>query len=381
MSVVKKFPTLYKHTAKEGTQVWNISVEDIKGVPHIVIEHGLKGGKQQLSKEPILKGKNTGKKNETSPQQQALNEAQSRWEIKLSRKGYGQTVEESAAVRWASPMLALPYEKQYKKVDWSTAFSQPKLDGFRMMARLKNGKVEITSRENQPLDALSHLRKVIEGVKFHVSGTDASEVVFDGEAYCHGMSLNEISSACKKKSDLSKKIQFHVYDAMLGTADFHTRSEFAREFVEAAGSDLLVPVETVKVRSESDLMVCQKEFVEQGYEGAMLRHGNVGYQAGKRTPHLLKVKTFEDAEFVVVDYKMGRGKYDGVPIFTCETEDGNPFDVTAPGTMEEKKAMGKRAKEYVGKKLTVKYQYMTKTDEPVPFLPVAKAFRDKKPGK
>lgn len=378
MSVVKEFPRLFKHTAKEGTQVWDIRVEDIKGVPHIVISHGLLDGKQQLSKEPILKGKNTGKKNETSPQQQAINEAQSRWEIKLSRKGYGRTVEDSAAVRWASPMLALPYEKQNKKVDWATSFAQPKLDGFRMMARLKNGKVEITSRENQPLDALVHLRKEIESVKFHVSGIDASEVVFDGEAYCHGMSLNEISSACKKKSDLSKKIQFHVYDAMLGTADFQTRNLFVKDFLDAASSERLVSVETVKVRSESDLMVCQKDFMEQGYEGAMLRHGNVGYQAGKRSAHLLKVKTFQDDEFEVVDFKMGRGKYDGVPIFTCQTEDGDPFDVTAPGTMDEKKAMGKKAKEYVGKKLTVKYQYMTKTSEPVPFLPVALRFREKK---
>ncbi len=377
-SVVKKFPTLYKHTAKDGTQVWDISVETDKGVAYLVVSHGLVAGKKQVEREPITKGKNVGKKNETTPLEQALAEAESRWAIKLSRKGYGQTVEESAAVRWASPMLALPYTKQYKKVDWQTAFAQPKLDGFRMMARLKKGKVEITSRENQPLSALDHLKKILSSVEIRRFSDENGDVVFDGEAYCHGMSLNDISSACKKKSDLTKRIKFHVYDCVLGTHEFEGRNLFVRDFLEAAGSDSLVRVETVKVRSEGDLMLCQQQFVEQGFEGAMLRHGNVGYQAGRRSPHLLKVKTFEDAEFEVVDYKMGRGKYAGVPIFVCQTADGNMFDVTAPGTMEEKAALGATAKACVGKKLTVKYQYFTKTDEPVPFLPVAVRFREKK---
>jgi len=375
---VKEFPTLYKSTTKGGTQVWDIWVERDGQTGVIVVSHGLIDGKKQVEREVISKGKNVGKKNASTPLAQAVAEAQSKWEIKLSRKGYGATVEESAAVRWASPMLALPYEKQYKKVDWSTAFSQPKLDGFRMMARLdKTGKVQITSRENQPLTALSHLREIIQSVKYHVAGKNITEVVFDGEAYCHGMSLNEISSACKKKSEITDKIQFHVYDAMMGTMAFEERSLFASEFAEASGSDLLVPVETVKVRSEADLMRCQQEFMDQGYEGAMLRHGNVGYQAGKRSAHLLKVKTFVDAEFEVVDFKMGRGKYAGVPIFTCQTKMGDHFDVTAPGDMEEKKEFGKNAAAYVGKQLTVKYIYFTKTEEPVPFLPVAKCFREK----
>ena len=374
---VRTFPTLYKSTAKGGTQVWDIWVEKDGLAGVICVSHGREDGKKQVEREVISKGKNPGKKNETTPLAQAISEAESRWEIKLSRKGYGETVEDSAAVRWASPMLALPYEKQYSKIDWGSAFTQPKLDGFRMMARLdKDGKVSITSRENQPLSALAHLKEVIEAVKFHVAGGKIADVVFDGEAYCHGMALNEIASACKKKSDLSKKIQFHVYDAVMGSADFETRSTFASDFVEAAGTDLLVPVETVKVRNEQELMHCQAQFMEQGYEGAMLRHGNVGYQGGKRSPHLLKVKTFEDAEFEVVDFKMGRGKYAGVPIFVCQTADGNHFDVTAPGNMEEKKALGKSAAEHIGRLLTVKYQYFSKTDEPVPFLPVAKCFRD-----
>jgi ATP-dependent DNA ligase len=108
----------------------------------------------------------------------------------------------------------------------------------------------------------------------------------------------------------------------------------------------------------------------------MLRHGRAGYEAGKRSANLLKVKTFADAEFKVVDYKLGRGKLAGAAIFNCQTEAGHHFDVLAPGTVEKKKAYGEAGGKYVGRMLTVKYMDYTKTAEPVPFHPVAIRFRE-----
>lgn len=372
------FQTLYKKTSGGGTQVWDIRVEKGRGGAGVMITtYGLQDGKKQTTREEITEGKNLGKKNATTAFEQACAEAQARWNKQKDRKGYGLTVDESAEVRGASPMLAHVYEKHSRKVDWDSAFAQPKLDGFRCLARISpGGKVTLTSRENQPLAALSDLRDAIASVSMRVLGSDADELVLDGELYCHGMSLNEVSSACKRKSEKTTKIQYHVYDAMLGTADFETRNLLARDFVASAGSGLLVPVETIKVRSEGDLMTCQSRFLDAGFEGAMLRYGRAGYQAGKRSDRLLKVKTFQDDEFVVIDYKMGRGRYADVPVFVCRTPAGNPFDVTAPGTMEEKAALGAKAASCVGKMLTVKFQYMTKTGEPVPFLPVAVGFRE-----
>jgi hypothetical protein len=275
---VRKFETLYKHTANEGTQEWEIRVEAGRGGAGVMITtYGLKGGKKQESREVISVGKNVGKKNETSPYEQACAEALARWYKQKDRKGYGLTVEESADIRSVSPMLAHTYDKHAKKVDWGTAFAQPKLDGFRCLAHIgQDKKVKLLSRENQPLLALSDLRGTIaelaKGMK--LLGEQDQTVILDGELYCHGMSLNQISSACKKKSDLTKKIQYHVYDCVMGEADFKTRSLFVGDFVQAAGSDLLVPVETVKVRSEADLMHSQKHFMDEGFEGDSSSYGS-----------------------------------------------------------------------------------------------------------
>lgn len=360
--------------------MWHIRAEKTKaGTGIIRTEFGLKEGKRQVLTEEIKTGKNLGKRNATSAVVQAASEAEARWNKQKSRKGYGLTVDASAAVRAVSPMLAKVYKDEKHKVNWETAYAQPKLDGFRCLAHWSQASraVKLLSRENQPLSALTHLRDVLAEVEFAMLADERFDtVIFDGELYCHGLPLNKISSACKRKSDLTAKIEYHVYDVVVPDWQFGDRSIFVRDFVQAAGSPFLKGVQTVKVRSEGELLHCQREFMEQGYEGAMLRHGVAPYEAGKRSSHLLKVKVFEDDEFLVVDYKPSRGKYEGVPVFVCQTQEGNHFDVLAPGDMEEKRAYGANAQRYVGKFLTVRYQYMTKTDEPVPFLPVAKCFAE-----
>ena len=381
----KEFPILYKAGTKGETLIWQIWVEPGKladGKPSdtgvIVVVHGRVDGKKQEEREEIKQGKNYGKANATTPYQQALNEAQSKWEIKLKRKGYGLTKEQSAATRAVSAMLAEKYKDHAKKVEWGSAFTQPKLDGYRCLSRIgKGGKMTALSRENQPINVPHITEALDEAVHRLMSKANVGDVTLDGELYLMGMPLNTISSACKRKSDLTDKLQYHIYDVFMpGDRAFKARSEFVRDLLAEADSEALVSVKTVKVKNEGELMFCQGEFIAEGYEGAMLRHSSAPYQPGKRSTTLLKVKTFQDGEFVVVDHKLARGKYEGAAIFVCETPDGNSFDVLAPGTVPEKKAMGANAASYIGKKLTVKYAYMTQTDESVPFQPIGMRFRE-----
>ena len=88
------------------------------------------------------------------------------------------------------------------------------------------------------------------------------------------------------------------------------------------------------------------------------------------------MKSFVDAEFTIVGAREGKGPYAGMAVFECVTDAGHKFDVTAPGSHEEKRAAWDNHAEHIGEQLTVKYQKFTDTDEPVPFLPVAKGFKD-----
>jgi len=363
----KEFVTLFKKTANGGVLEWDIWVDGTESCALIHTRFGLRDGKKQHLTDTVTEGKNLGKKNATTAYGQACAEAEATWTKQLERKGYGRDVAASAAVRETSPMLALDIADKEGDIDWANAFAQPKLDGFRCLATRVGNTVSMVSRGHKPIVTMKHIAAELKPML-------KEGVTLDGELYCHGMEFQKISSAIKRLSDLSRQISYHIYDAVMPVS-YDERYNFIDELFNVPRKTLVL-VETVVVGDRDDLNKCQQRFVGQGYEGAMLRHGNAGYEPGKRSKTLLKVKTMVDAEFTVVDVKEGRGTHAGMAILVCETDEGHPFEVTAPGTHEEKRKAWANRPKVVGRRLTVKYFDMTTSAERVPRFPVALRFRD-----
>ena len=91
MSSILSLPTLYNTTiGTTRSKQWSISVLDNGNNTFTIhTEHGTNGGKQVLHDTLITEGKNKGKKNETTPQQQAILEAERDWAKKV-KQGYGE---------------------------------------------------------------------------------------------------------------------------------------------------------------------------------------------------------------------------------------------------------------------------------------------------
>ena len=68
-----KFPTLYGKDSKGNLRVWTIKIEGNA----VTVEHGREDGKL-TSKTYYTKGKNLGRSNETTPEEQAELEAQAK---------------------------------------------------------------------------------------------------------------------------------------------------------------------------------------------------------------------------------------------------------------------------------------------------------------
>ncbi len=367
MKLLKKFPTLFKPTANEGVQVWECSVFGDGDVGVIITHHGKQGGKMTENSDVIKAGKNVGRKNETTPQQQALLEAESEWTMKIGRKGYAEKLEDSN--RFDSPMLAQKFKDLRDKIDYNGSFGQRKLNGYRCLAeKLRGGQVTLTSREHGPFD-LPHIASELAVVM------QAGDV-FDGEVFLHGFSLQRISSLIKRPRAESETLELNLYDAGLEDVPYGGRAAFLKERLGGERRGPLVQLESVPMANEKQLMAFQADCIAEGYEGAMLRWGKKGYEYGKRSQSLVKVKTFLDKEFEVIGCKEGRGSHAGMAIFRCQTDAGHPFDVTAPGTHPEKRHYWLAHSFYLGCQLTVKYQEMTQTEKPVPFHPHAVGFRE-----
>lgn len=90
-------------------KVWSIWTNN----NFLYIMHGQEGGKMQTKAERI-EGKNIGRSNETSPEQQAELEAESRYKKQLD-KGYRPTKEELTELPLL-PMLAADYLKQGHRI-------------------------------------------------------------------------------------------------------------------------------------------------------------------------------------------------------------------------------------------------------------------------
>lgn len=368
--VVYRGDTLLKQTADEGVQEWDVRVEAREnGTADIVIHHGRQGGVKQVIRDNIAVGKNPGKKNATTPLQQAVKEAEARYKAQTQRHHYATNVADSAASRALAPMLAESFGDYVNIVDWQQAFVQPKLDGHRCLARNEGGEIRLYSRKGTLIETMGHIQEVLRNV------LQPGETL-DGELFVHGdITFQQIASAIRNSKKAGAvdptRIQYHVYDAML-PGPFGSRYSSACERLRRLPRDIIVPVKTLKVATPDEVMSLQAEFVADGYEGAMLRHGLQAYQAGKRSRDLLKVKTFQDAEFGIASVTEGRGTHAGMAIFTCVVPTTNAtFDVLAPGTHAQKRELYDQRDQLLGRKLTVKFQEWTTTTPPVPRFPVA----------
>lgn len=132
-------PTLYARTSNGSTQQWSIEVVENTFRTH----EGLKDGKITISLPTVCEAKNVGRANETTPEDQALSEAKSKWQKKLD-SGYYEDISKIDIEKFSEPMLAKKYDDEFD-ASMFPVYSQPKLDGCvsgETLIKLENGEVK-----------------------------------------------------------------------------------------------------------------------------------------------------------------------------------------------------------------------------------------------
>jgi ATP-dependent DNA ligase len=133
-------------------------------------------------------------------------------------------------------------------------------------------------------------------------------------------------------------------------------------------------VETYLVQSEAEMLNKYNEYIENGYEGLMIRT-LVGDYENKRSKTLLKYKTFEDDEFEILEVFEGSGKLTGmVGQMLFKIKSGTMFFSTVNGTQEYLTELWSQKADLIGKKATVKYFELTV--DGIPRFPKVVGIRD-----
>ncbi len=371
-------PTLYKKTSTGATQMWQIGVDG----NNIIVNFGQVDGKIQRTEEIIKDGKNAGRSNATTPEQQALAEATAKWEGKI-KKGYVEDVSRAEAGEkdidgGYDCMLAHKFADHGHKIKYP-AYTQPKLNGHRCLATIDNGVAKLWSRTRKPITSCPHIIEELQKI------FSAGYHEIDGELYNHAYKDNfeELASLIRQETPAANctEVQYHVYDKP-------SKDGFAKRYETLYGNihgyelvngmcDYIIKTNTISVKDDDAMMAAFESFLKQGYEGGMARNAEGAYQ-GKRSYDLQKIKEFQDAEFKIVGIEEGRGSYAGCGIFICHSPTApagdDTFSVKMRGPKERLQEFLSNPSLWQGKELVVKYQYISKYG--IPIFPVGERFKE-----
>jgi len=160
--------------------------------------------------------------------------------------------------------------------------------------------------------------------------------------------------------DAWRRIRFAAFDAPMALGGFEDRQSALREAIRNGGPAFVLP--QVRCESQGHMLEHLAGVEAEGGEGLMLREPGSRYER-KRSGTLLKVKTFHDAEAVVVGYDGGTGRNAGrVGALVACLQDGTEFRVSSGMTDALR-----RDPPAVGTVFTFKYQHLT--DAGVPRFP------------
>jgi ATP-dependent DNA ligase len=387
------------------------------------------GGKAVVTGRAVSEGKNLGRANATTPLQQALAEAAAKWKRRVE-EGYAPSVggaPQAAAPAQAQvqapaptaakrggrarplptaaaadgdgaaapdavihapgqpllPMLAHDYRKRAHDARFP-CYAQKKLDGVRCLVvpdpAAPSG-IALLSRRGKPFPHLEHLRAPLAALL--AAGVPVPRL--DGELYSDTLSFQDVVGTVRRTSqkagdaERGRAIHLCVYDAVVdgGFAErLATLTAFFGAHGAAFGSSIRL-LATDECPDAAAVRPLHDAYVAAGYEGIMLRNRAGAYHVGARSANLLKFKVFLDEEYPVVGFLQGEGVEAGLVIWTCvATTPGGErtFNVRPRGSHEERRALFAHASEYVGRKLTVRFQELT--EDGLPRFPVGVAFRD-----
>jgi DNA ligase-1 len=190
---------------------------------------------------------------------------------------------------------------------------------------------------------------------------DLPEAPLDGELWIDRKKFQRTVSIVRRqdKSDLWKEVRFLVFDAPAATGNFEERLAFLKDALARKKLPYARPHEHARCENVAHLRAELTRVESLGGEGLMLRQPGSKYVAG-RSSTLLKVKSFRDAEALVIGHQAGAGRHQGrLGALLVRLPDGTEFAV---GTGFSDRERG--TPPAIGATVTFRYQELSEAGVP-----------------
>jgi DNA ligase-1 len=281
------------------------------------------------------------------------------------------------------PMLAASETPDLNSIVYP-CLASPKLDGIRCV--MIDG---VPLSRSLKLIPNKHVRETMS--RLPIESLDG-ELMVDGD-------FNSVQSAIMQQSG-KPNFYFNVFDHVSLAMGFYERHKHAANVVKLVNSPILRMVPHVIMNDAKALREYWDTCIEQGYEGAMVRSITGPYKFGRSTlkqGYLIKLKKWHDADGVIRQIKEGQTNLNEAFIGELgqtkrSSDSANKEPNGLMGSMEvwcdelnttvevgtgfdqqQRMLIFRNKDKYIGKKITFKYQELTKYGHPR--FPVFKGFR------
>lgn len=353
-----QFPTLYKRTSTGSIQQWTIRVI---GNTYIT-ESGKVGGKITQSLPTVCVGKNDGKTNATTDEEQAAVEAQAKYDKQLKSK-YKTDINQVDNITFISPTLASPLKKRTKPLVFPAAI-QVKYNGVCCIIDKVFGS---RTRTGEIFYNIRHINAELKS--FFDENPD---VVLHGELYNYDLRENlnqliELVAVTRKDKDITvplmldseQVVRYYVYDGYVKGKEsepYHKRIKMLHELIVAHKLKYVIPAPTTIVEDEEAVADFFERSVADKQEGAILRMLNMPY-VHKRTTDILKYKVSETAEFLCTGFLEGTGNWAGIAKKAVMLlPNGKTFNCNMKGTQAFLREVWNNPQKYVHKYYITDFQ-------------------------
>lgn len=187
-----------------------------------------------------------------------------------------------------------------------------------------------------------------------------ANIELDGELWMGRGKFEETVSVARRKNpdERWRRMRYMIFDAPKAKGVFEQRMEFLKGALPADAKHVK-QVPQSRCLGAEQLIAERDRIVAAGGEGLMIRKPESDYEPG-RSPTLLKVKPYDDAEAKVIGHKPGRGKFAGkLGSLRVKTADGREFSVGTGFTDAQRESPPP-----IGTVITYRFRGLTKNGLP-----------------
>ena len=243
----------------------------------------------------------------------------------------------------------------------------PKLDGYRCLAVIKDGKCKLFSRNGKEF---KNFPELVSHIEEHLGHLD---IILDGEVMSDDFSALQQSAFAIKRGTTVGNITYHVFDTVSNKTKQHRIADLSHHIKETDKIKLLK-------HSVCFDIINLKRYLEislgLGYEGLMAIT-DVPYSQGRKANTMFKFKPHLEMDCMIKEIHVGEGKYSNtLGHVVVQQPNGDLCGVGSGFTDTQRDEIYSDSESHIGKMIEVHYQELTK--DGIMRFPVFKRFREDK---